>query len=46
MAAINDGEVGIGCVPGDCPECEDKQDNDDDQLVDCDDPDCFAFCKR
>ncbi|HCP48091.1 MAG TPA: hypothetical protein DIU15_18780 [Deltaproteobacteria bacterium] len=37
-------EAGLDCQPDGCPNCEDGIDNDNDSLVDCDDPDCDQWC--
>jgi len=37
-------EAGQDCHPFGCPNCEDGLDNDNDSLVDCDDPDCDQWC--
>jgi len=36
----------IDCRMESCPECQDKLDNDNDGMVDCDDPGCSDFCHQ
>ena len=37
---------GLDCQPNSCPECTDGLDNDNDGLIDCDDPTCSDYCSH